>query len=434
MGLTVKNEEVEAYRDLLSAARETYEELSALPDYNLPLDPLRRPPQDIRKVDTDSNEHGNAWSYKFDLINDPVLQTSFSAEQPLLAGKNIVVKDNVCVAGVPQIHGTDAIEPWIPKSDATVVTRILQAGGRIVGTAVCEALSCTTVSNTSCSGPIHNPWAKGYSAGGSSSGVGALIGDPGDRSNSDKSNDSDHRDPVKVDMGIGADQGGSIRIPAAFCGLYGLKATHGLIPYTGVSASEAVLDHVGPMCRSVWDIALLLEVIAGADGIDDRQVGAQAHKSIRYSSNLKRWYDVAQNEAPRRPLNGRKIAILTEAIEAPYVCSQMRAEIEKTAERFKGLGAIIDEISMPLHKKGHAIWLAVCRQSLTSIALGNPMGRRSFYLTGFLENLLPWTQEKWDRLPAVMRNELLSGLYEQENYPHLYAKCMNLGLESKPYW
>lgn len=77
-------------------------------------------------------------------------------------------------------------------------------------------------------------------------------------------------------MALGGDQGGSIRIPSAYCGIYGMKPTHGLVPYTGVMPIELTIDHIGPMTRTVEDNALLLEVLAGPDGLDPRQYGGQS--------------------------------------------------------------------------------------------------------------------------------------------------------------
>src|SRR6201999_1678939 len=89
----------------------------------------------------------------------------------------------------------------------------------------------------------------------------------------------------EVEMAIGGDQGGSIRIPASYCGVYGMKATHGLVPYTGVMPIESTIDHTGPMTANVADNALLLEVLAGADGLDPRQY---APKVGDYTKALKR--------------------------------------------------------------------------------------------------------------------------------------------------
>src|SRR6202012_5737058 len=162
-------------------------------------------------------------------------------------------KDNVCLAGVPMMNGASTLEGYTPDVDATIVTRILDAGGTILGKAHCEFFCLSGGSHTGALGPVHNPHKQGYSAGGSSSGSGALVA------------------AGEVDMAIGGDQGGSIRIPSSFSGIYGMKGTHGLVPYTGVMPIEVTIDHTGPMTRNVRDNALLLEVLAGADGLDPRQ-------------------------------------------------------------------------------------------------------------------------------------------------------------------
>ncbi|CAH0056943.1 unnamed protein product [Clonostachys solani] len=423
LGFRVRDDEVDAFRTLLAAAHDTFEELSKLEEYHPPSHPERSPCENVRPGTVD-NDLGSPWAYRFKL--GPLTSTTTPSSTgtkcgSLLAGKTIVLKDNICVAGIPQSNGTNATPSWIPQMDATVVTRILGAGGRIVGTATCEALSCATVSNTAAVGPIFNPWAKGYSAGGSSSGVAALVG-------SQKSFD-DNGMPVKVDMGLGADQRGSIRVPAAFCGLVGLKATFGLIPYTGVISCEPVLDHVGPMCTSVWDTALLLEAIAGKDGFDDRQMNAHELGEIKYSSNLREWYRKVVNPPGSKPLAGMRLAVITEAIDAPFVDETIKREVADVSKQLESLGASVTEVSIPCHITARSLWMGVCRQSLTSVALGNPHGRRCYYPPGFQATIIPWTQDKWDNLPPGMRNEFINGVYEREKYPNLYQKCMNLTLK-----
>ena len=131
---------------------------------------------------------------------------------------------------------------------------MLDAGGTIVGKVHCEYFCFSGGSHTSAAGPVQNPRKPGYSAGGSSSGSAAVVA------------------AGEVDMAIGGDQGGSIRIPSAYCGVYGLKPTHGLVPYAGIFPIELTLDHTGPMTATVADNAVLLEVIAGSDGLDPRQM------------------------------------------------------------------------------------------------------------------------------------------------------------------
>ena len=112
----------------------------------------------------------------------------------------------------------------------------------------------------SASGPVRNPHRTTHTSGGSSSGCAALVASG------------------EVDMAIGGDQGGSIRIPAAFCGIVGMKPTWSLVPYTGILPIEPTVDHSGPMTANVADNALLLEVIAGPDGLDSRQGEVRAEQ------------------------------------------------------------------------------------------------------------------------------------------------------------
>jgi len=170
-----------------------------------------------------------------------------------LAGRRVAVKDNIEVAGVPMMNGSRTLEGFVPSRDATVVTRLLAAGATITGKAVCEDLCFSGASHTSVTGPVRNPWDTSRTAGGSSSGSAALVA------------------AGEAGLALGGDQGGSVRIPSAFCGTVGHKPTHGLVPYTGAFPIEATLDHLGPITRTVADAALMLSVIAGRDGWDPRQ-------------------------------------------------------------------------------------------------------------------------------------------------------------------
>jgi amidase len=144
----------------------------------------------------------NAWYWRAEVKG--------AAKGPL-AGRTVVLKDTTCLAGVPMMNGTAVLEGYVPEFDATVVERILDAGGTIVGKAACENLCFSGGSHTNHLAPVHNPHKHGYSAGGSSSGSATLVASG------------------KVDMAMGGDQGGSIRIPSAWCGTYGIKPTYGQI-------------------------------------------------------------------------------------------------------------------------------------------------------------------------------------------------------------
>src|SRR5207253_8321438 len=165
------------------------------------------------------------------------------------------------------MNGASTLEGYVPDVDATIVTRILDAGGTILGKAHCEYFCLSGGSHTNATGPVRNPRKMGYSAGGSSSGSAVLVA------------------LGEVDMALGGDQGGSIRMPSSFCGTYGMKPTWGLVPYTGIMPIEIFVDHTGPITANVADNALLLEVIAGDDGYDPR---IKAPKVEEYTKALGR--------------------------------------------------------------------------------------------------------------------------------------------------
>ena len=190
--------------------------------------------------------------------------------------------------------------------DATIVTRMLDAGGTIVGKTHCEYFCFSGGSHTCAAGAVHNPHKMGYSSGGSSSGSAVVVA------------------TGEVDMAIGGDQGGSIRIPAAFSGIYGMKGTHGLVPYTGVMPIEITIDHTGPMTRNVRDNALLLEVLAGPDGLDPRQ---GTPKVANYT------------EALGGGVKGLRIGVVKEGFGASELGSRRRRQGQERAQICSGSSA-----------------------------------------------------------------------------------------------
>jgi amidase len=313
-----------------------------------------------------------------------------------LKGKTIVLKDNICLAGVPMMNGAATLEGYVPDVDATVVTRILDAGGTILGKAVCEYFCFSGGSHTSASGPVHNPHRMGYSAGGSSSGSACLVA------------------RGEADMAVGGDQGGSIRIPAAYSGVYGMKPTHGLVPYTGIMPIEATIDHTGPITATVEDNALMLEVLAGPDGLDPRQYGGETQP---------------YREALGRGVGGLRIAVVEEGFGHPQSMPQSDALVRGAAEKLQGLGATVDKISVPSHRLGLAIWLAVAAEGATmQMMLGNGFGFnwQGFYVTSMLDAHSAW-RTRADELADTLKNTMLLGHYMTKHYRgHYYAKAQNL--------
>jgi amidase len=384
--LSMSQGEVAEYLEVLEGTFQAYDRVNELPDY---LPPVRYPRTPGYRPGANENSL-NAWAVKTEVRG--------AAHGPL-SGKRVVLKDNICLAGVPMMNGASTLEGYVPDIDATVVTRILDAGGTIVGKAHCEYFCLSGGSHTSALGPVHNPYKYGYSAGGSSSGCGALVG------------------AGEVEMAIGGDQGGSIRMPAAYSGCYGMKATHGLVPYTGVMPIEATIDHTGPMTTTVGDNALLLEVIAGADGLDPRQYDVQVEK-YSYTTGL------------GRGVSGMRIAMVTESFGWPSSEPDVDAKVREAAERLRAAGAIVEPVSIPMHRDGGAIWTPIALEGLVAQMMhGNGMGFnwKGLYTTSLLDAHANW-RSRADELSRTLKISMLAGEYFIKHHRgHFYAKAQNLG-------
>jgi amidase len=319
LGMSMSDARITEFMEVMQGTLDAYDVVDSLPDY---LPPVLYPRTSGYRPTSEENPM-NAWYVKTEIKGAP--------RGPLL-GRSVALKDNVCLAGVPMMNGAATLKGYTPDLDATVVTRLLDAGATIAGKAHCEYFWLSGGSHTNATGPVHNPHKHGYSAGGSSSGSGALVGSG------------------QIDMAIGGDQGGSIRMPASFCGCYGMKPTHGLVPYTGIMPIENTIDHTGPMTQNVMDNALMLEVIAGADGLDPRQYDV---KTDRYTA------------AVGRGVSGLRIGVIKEGYEQPGAENDVNEKVRAAAEILRGLGATVDEISVPWHNLGTAIWTPIALEGLT---------------------------------------------------------------------
>ncbi|HMG34949.1 MAG TPA: amidase [Blastocatellia bacterium] len=383
MGLSLSESDVASFIELIRPNVDAYNVIDHLPDY---LPAVKYPRSPGYRPSPDENKH-NAWYYKSRVEG---------ARDGRLKGKTVVLKDNVMLAGVPMMNGASTLEGYTPDVDATVVNRILDAGGVIVGKAHCECYCLSGGSHTNATGPVHNPHRMGYSAGGSSSGSAVLVS------------------LGEADMAIGGDQGGSIRIPSSFCGIYGMKPTHGLVPYTGIMPIEIYIDHTGPMTATVEDNALLLEVIAGPDGYDSRQYSPRLHP---YSQML---------EGGVRRM---KIAVLKEGFGLPKSEPDVDEKVRGAAQLLEKLGAVVSEVSIPWHLLAGAIWLPIGVEGLTQTMMwgdGYGLSRPDLYVTSLMDSHRGW-RRRANELSETTKLFTMLGTYINKKYgSRYYGKSMNI--------
>jgi len=385
--ITLEEKSVQSYLDLVKATLAPYEVLAASAD-NIPLVKYPRTPG--YRPRAEENKY-NAWYYKTNIKG---------AENGKLKGKTVVLKDNVCLSGVPMMNGSKTVEGYVPDVDATVVQRILDAGATIVGKAHCEDLCFSGGSHTNATGPVHNPNKHGYSSGGSSSGSAVLVA------------------AKEVDMAIACDQGGSIRIPSSFCGVYGMKPTFGLVPYTGIFSIESTIDHVGPVTNNVTDNALFLEVLAGPDDFDFRQ-RIPHHVKFDYTKDLE------------LGVKGLKIGIVKEGFELANSEDVVNQAVRNAAKSFATLGAEVTEISIPEHKTlAVPIWLSIALEGFTDQMIkgfSEGSGHKGLYVTSLIDAYRNGLMTNANQLADSVKVNLFAGEYIQRQYGrHYYAKSQNL--------
>ncbi|KAJ5231075.1 hypothetical protein N7489_011783 [Penicillium chrysogenum] len=351
---TLDNQDAEDYLTLLRSLETILRSIDNASDY-IPPDLLPQETLENRKFVKPAPEDNpfNGWSHQCDL-------RSAVPASNLLRGRTVAIKDNISVGGLPTTLGMPQTlfhqEDGYPISpiDAVVVSRILRAGGIIKGTSTCESFCASPLSFTSATGPVHNPLLHNYTAGGSSSGSAVLVA-----AHRLASKRSDSSTGYTVELSIGTDQAGSVRIPASYNGLYGLKPTFGLVPYTGAGSMSPMIDHLGPLAAELEDVAALLEVMAGYDGYDPRMTPETplVHQVKPY---LKLLLQARQEmRSTSRPGQELRVGLLEESFHMPGVAPDVRDIVYKAATRyFEAVGASVVELSVPGKPSGHLSFLS----------------------------------------------------------------------------
>jgi len=253
------------------------------------------------------------------------------------AGVPVLVKDNICTRAFPTTCGSKILEGYQPAYDAAVVERLAAAGLVIVGKTNLDEFAMGSSTENSGFGPTRNPWDLARVPGGSSGGSAAAVA------------------AGLVPLALGSDTGGSVRQPASFCGVVGLKPSYGRVSRYGLVAFASSLDQIGPFARSVEDIALLLEIIAGRDARD----------ATSGALPVPRYADALAPRAGKGALDGARIGIPKEYF-VPGLDPEVARAVESALDSARAAGATVREISLPHIVHGVATYYLVATAEASS--------------------------------------------------------------------
>lgn len=297
------------------------------------------------------------------------IQAQYDAGEEMgpLAGVPIAIKDNLCTRGVKTTCASKMLENFIPPYDATVIKNLKNAGAIILGKVNMDEFAMGGSTENSAFFKTHNPVNLNKVPGGSSGGSAAVV--------------AGNMAPIS----LGSDTGGSIRQPASFCGIVGLKPTYGLVSRYGLVAFASSLDQVGPMGKDVEDVAVLLNAIAGHDEMDSTSAKVEKKDYTKALVN---------------DVKGMKIGIPKEFFEEG-VNQEVKEKVMLAAKKFEELGAIVEECSLPTTEYAlPTYYIIACAEASSN--LGRFDGIRYGYRT-----------KNYETLQDIFRNSRSEGFGEE---------------------
>lgn len=331
------------------------------------------------------------WSHNQVRTHDPHLgsvlelfdeQPNSAPQQGLLGGIPGIIKDNICVKDQIMSCGSRMLKNYRAPYDATAVAKLRAHGAYMLGRGNCDEFAMGSSNETSAYYPVRNPWDLSRVAGGSSGGPIAAVA------------------AGFVSWALGSETGGSVRQPAAWCGIVGSKPTYGLVSRYGLTAYASSLDQIGVATRTVYDNALVLSLIAGRE------------KPLRDSTayEVPADYDLTRNLTGKlKP--GLRIGILTQALAAQGISAETVKALESVAEELKKLGATLTSVELPSMELAAATYFVLSRaEAASNLARfdGIRYGHRSSHAKNLEET---YTLSRSEGLGDEVQRRILIGNY-----------------------
>ena len=317
-------------------------------------------------------------------------QISDNSKLPLLSGIPISIKDNICTEGIVTSCSSNMLRNFVAPYESTVTNNLWKEGAICLGKTNLDEFAMGSSTETSAFGVTSNPWDTSRVPGGSSGGSAASVA-------------------AGLSLAsIGSDTGGSIRQPASFCGVVGLKPTYGRVSRWGLIAFASSLDQIGPITNTVSDAAEILSIISGNDPFDSTSLDLPVPD---YVSNL------------NKSIKGLKIGIIKECLDHPGLDSEVKKSVEKSIKRFQSLGAEIIDISCPRFNDGIATYYVIA-PSEASANLARYDGVKYGYRSSGMDNLSDMTsQSRSEGFGDEVQRRILIGTYAlSAGYSDAYYK------------
>ena len=315
-------------------------------------------------------------------------------ELPLLAGIPLALKDNMNMKGSKTTASSKILENFVSPFNATVTEKLINNLVPIVGKANLDEFAMGSSNENSAFKKVHNPWNLNKVPGGSSGGSAASVS------------------ACEATLALGSDTGGSIRLPASFCGIVGMKPTYGRVSRYGLIAFASSLDQIGPFARTVEDAANLLEVISGHDPKDSTSLNLPVE---HYAEDL------------NKDIKGMKVGVIKELM-SEGLSDDVQKAMQKAIEDYKKLGAEIVEISLPRLKYSIGIYYILATAECSS-NLARFDGVKYGYRTPDAKNLLEmYTKTRAEGFGPEVKRRIMLGTYALSSgyYDAYYKKAQQM--------